>query len=78
MSLIGSQGPSNLLSSMAVESDWVLVGCTGQTDGVQTVTAYCRKKDNDPASGCSTVFEDGAKNTYVALSSPFVRECEAS
>ncbi|PIL32554.1 hypothetical protein GSI_05257 [Ganoderma sinense ZZ0214-1] len=67
--LIAMDGPSNLLSSMAVESDWVLVGCTGQTDTMQTVTAYCRKKDNDPASGCSAVFESGAKNTIVKLPS---------
>ena len=52
---------------MAVESDWVLVGCTGQTDTVQTVTAYCRKKDSDTSSGCHAVFEDGAKNTYVTI-----------
>lgn len=50
---------------MAVESDWVLVGCTGETEAMQKVTAYCRKKDNDSSSGCSAVFNGGAKNTYV-------------
>lgn len=57
------QGPSNLLSSVAPESDWVVIGCTGKTTGIQNVISFCRKPENDSSSGCSAVFEDGAKNT---------------
>ncbi|KAM5541622.1 hypothetical protein V8D89_004812 [Ganoderma adspersum] len=76
--LIAMDGPLNLLSSMAVESNWVLVGCTSQMDGVQTVTAYCRKKDSDPTSGCSSVFEDGAKNTLEVNNSIALASLHAS
>ena len=55
------------MSSIAPESDWVVVGCTGETDGLQNVAAFCSKDEADPSSGCSAVFEGGAQNTYVVV-----------
>ncbi|KAI0350483.1 hypothetical protein OH77DRAFT_1430947 [Trametes cingulata] len=67
--LIAMDGPSNLLSSIAPSSDWVVLGCTGETTGIQNVVAFCKKAENDSSSGCSAVFEGGAQNTIVKLPS---------
>jgi hypothetical protein len=62
-----------MLSSVETSSDWVILGCNTDSSQLQVVTAFCRKPEDDPTSGCSAVFEGGAKNTYVtntALNAP--------
>ncbi|KAJ3019388.1 hypothetical protein NUW54_g96 [Trametes sanguinea] len=67
--LIAMDGPSNLLSSVAPESGWVLVGCTGNTTGIQSVIAYCTTDQSEIGSPCTAVFEGDAKNTIIKLPS---------
>ncbi|KAF7797811.1 hypothetical protein EIP86_009017 [Pleurotus ostreatoroseus] len=60
--LIVMDGPSNVLSSVDPDSDWVVVGCTNSPE-YQIVTAFCSKLESDSSSGCSAVFEGDAENT---------------
>jgi hypothetical protein len=60
------QGPSSLLSTLDIASDWVLLGCTDSPE-LQIVTAVCSTPEADPGSQCSAVFEADAKNTYYFL-----------
>ncbi|KAF8966666.1 hypothetical protein BDZ97DRAFT_1807457 [Flammula alnicola] len=65
--LLALDGPSNLLSDVGISSDWVVLGCKDNSDNLQKVTAFCSKPEDDPTSGCSAVFESGAKNTIVKM-----------
>lgn len=57
---IAMDGPSHLLSSVDTSTDWIVLGCTGSTDGIQSTTAFCSKANS---SSCEAVFEKGAANT---------------
>ncbi|VDC05350.1 unnamed protein product [Peniophora sp. CBMAI 1063] len=63
---IAMDGPSSLLSSVDASTDWVVLGCTGSTNGIQSTTAFCSKAQS---SSCDAVFEKGAANTIVKLPS---------
>ncbi|KAF9465227.1 hypothetical protein BDZ94DRAFT_1307367 [Collybia nuda] len=63
---ISSPNPSSV-SSVSIESDWVLTDCLRSSDQPQTVLAYCSKPMDDTESGCGHVFIGNAKHTIVRM-----------
>ncbi|KAH9919518.1 uncharacterized protein B0H18DRAFT_1122441 [Fomitopsis serialis] len=57
------------VSSLDVQSDWVLVGCDGRSDQAQTVLAYCSMPIDDDNAGCGHVFIGQAQHTIVRMPS---------
>uniref|UniRef100_A0A8H7XJL8 Chitinase n=1 Tax=Psilocybe cubensis TaxID=181762 RepID=A0A8H7XJL8_PSICU len=56
--LLALDGPSNLLSSVGISSDWVILGCQDNSDTLQTVTAFCSAKNTivKMPPGCGGTF----------------------
>ncbi|PPR00468.1 hypothetical protein CVT24_004529 [Panaeolus cyanescens] len=52
------------VSSLAVQSDWVITDCDARSDQPQQVPMYCSKSGSE---GCQHVFVDGAEHTIVEL-----------
>ncbi|KAG6836731.1 hypothetical protein H0H93_004394 [Arthromyces matolae] len=63
---ISSPNPSSV-SSLDIQSDWVITGCDATSDQPQEVLAYCSKGVDDDDSGCSHVFLGGAEHTIVKM-----------
>ncbi|EIW77830.1 hypothetical protein CONPUDRAFT_145980 [Coniophora puteana RWD-64-598 SS2] len=55
------------VSTMAENSNWVLVGCHPTSDKPQNVLAYCSKQMNATESGCSHVFKGATEHTIVSM-----------
>ncbi|KAH9829398.1 uncharacterized protein C8Q71DRAFT_863325 [Rhodofomes roseus] len=57
------------VSSLDVQSDWVLVGCDSQSDQPQSILAYCSMVMDDDNAGCGHVFIGQAQHTIVRMPS---------
>ncbi|EPS92980.1 hypothetical protein FOMPIDRAFT_1056393 [Fomitopsis schrenkii] len=55
------------VSSVDVQSDWMLVGCDSKSDQPQTILAYCSVSMNDDDAGCGHVFIGQAEHTIVRM-----------
>ena len=53
------------VSSVDIQSDWVLVGCDSKSDQPQTILAYCSMNMGDENAGCGHVFIGQAEHTIV-------------
>ncbi|KAF9480725.1 hypothetical protein BDN70DRAFT_992516 [Pholiota conissans] len=65
---IDSPNPQSV-SSLAIESHWVIVGCDPTSDQAQQVLAYCSKPMNESGTGCGHVFIGQAQHTIVKMPS---------
>ncbi|KAF9480694.1 hypothetical protein BDN70DRAFT_992496 [Pholiota conissans] len=65
---IDSPNPQSV-SSLDVESHWVIVGCNPTSDQAQQVLAYCSKPMNESGTGCGHVFIGQAQHTIVKMPS---------
>ncbi|KAF8961088.1 hypothetical protein BDZ97DRAFT_2077079 [Flammula alnicola] len=63
---IDSPNPASV-SSLAIETNWVIVGCNSTSDQSQKVLAYCSKSMSDPASSCGHVFFGQVQHTIVKM-----------
>ncbi|EIN13861.1 hypothetical protein PUNSTDRAFT_140302 [Punctularia strigosozonata HHB-11173 SS5] len=63
---ISSPNPASV-SSLDVQSDWVLTKCSASSDEAQEVLAYCTKGMDDEDSGCGHVFLGHAEHTIVRM-----------
>ncbi|KAJ6538818.1 hypothetical protein DFH09DRAFT_1249584 [Mycena vulgaris] len=63
---ISSPNPGSV-SSLDLNSDWVIHGCDRSSDQAQEVLAYCSKSMDSGDSGCGHVFIGQAEHTVIRL-----------
>jgi hypothetical protein len=61
---ITSPNPQSV-SSLDINSDWVLVGCDASSEEPQTIMVYCSLPMEDLDAGCAHVHIGGAEHTIV-------------